>query len=644
MIKHFLIGCCYYPEHWDDENMEYDLDRIKALGFNIIRMGEFAWSMYEPAEGQYDFSFLRKAVEYAGKIGLDVILGTPTAAPPKWLIDKYPEVLARTDEGIVMAHGSRQHHNHTSEIYLECCKKITEEMLKAFCDCKNVIGWQIDNELNCHRKESYSEADDIAFRKWLENKYGTVENLNKAWGTRFWSLEFDDFSRVECPRKTPTHMNPSLKTDYYMFLSDAAINYAYIQTEIIRKYMPDAFITHNGYFDNIDYRELTDKCLDIMSFDSYPAFRENLGKTQSRMSCYKLALTRSCSEKFIITEQQAGPGGQLSYLLPTPLPGQIRLWVYQSIAHGAMGVLYFRYRTALFGCEQLWYGIHDHDGEENYRSREIKQISEELNRVGDIFCNNLLKTEVGIYDDYQNLSCEKTECFVKNDNWEIFNSLNMNNIHADFINFNDDFSKYKVVIFPHVAIADETLSKKIEEFTQNGGVAIISARSGVKDKNAHYRPMKAPGVFRNIAGCRVDWFTALSTYDKQSVVFDNKEYKVDNYYEMLEAENGDIVGRYTEGFCKEKGAVCKNGNVYYVGFYCREADNIYVDIVKKCISAPKIINENLEEFTMGDYKLYLNYADYPVAFSGYDLIKQSDFESVEPYGVVLVNFLASEEK
>ena len=340
MKKRFLLGCCYYPEHWDEANMESDIARIKDLGFNTVRMGEFSWSMYEKEEGKYDFSLLRKAVQLAEEAGLAVILGTPTAAPPKWLTDRYPEVLCKNASGTTMQHGSRQHHNHTSEVYLKYCAAITEAMVKTFSSCKNVIGWQIDNELNCHRNESYSETDHAAFRKWLENKYSTIDNLNKAWGTKFWSLDFHDFSQIQCQGPTTTHRNPSLMTDYYLFLSDTVVNYASVQTKIIRKYMPDAFITHNGWFGNIDYKKLTDECLDLLAFDSYPAFHEKNGIALGRNAEYRLACTRGCSEKFLILEQQSGPGGQLSYLLPMPLPGQIRLWTYQSIAHGAVGVLY----------------------------------------------------------------------------------------------------------------------------------------------------------------------------------------------------------------------------------------------------------------------------------------------------------------
>jgi len=636
MNNKFLIGCCYYPEHWDRSAMKSDLERIKGLGLNCVRMGEFAWSIFEKEEGKYDFSLLEEAVSYAEKLGIDVILGTPTAAPPKWLTDKYPEVLCTTKDGVVMSHGGRQHHNHTSEIYLKYCATITEAMVKQFSGCKNVIGWQIDNELNCHRYESYSKTDDAAFRVWLKKKYGTVEELNRCWGNTFWSLDFGDFSDVHCPRRIPTNENPSWMTDYYLFLSDTVTDYAAVQTRIIRRYMPDAFITHNGYFRNIDYKKLTRECLDFLSYDSYPAFRERNGRALGRNAAYKLALTRSCSEKYLILEQQSGPGGQTPYLLPTPIPGQIRLWTYQDLAHGAVGVLYFRYRTALYGTEQLWYGIYGHDGEENHRSREVREITKEMERVGDIFLKDRVKHPVAIYYDYHNVCADKAEPFAPSDAEFIFYALEKKNIHTDFVSKGDDLGKYKVVILPHITVADEELAKSLERFTAGGGIVIISARSGVKDENVHYRPCKEPGVFRELAGCSVDWFTSLPAHERQNVRFGGKTYPVSDYYEMLSPECGVAVGNYTEGFCKDGAAIVKNGNTYYLGFYSNTNADIYIDIIRSHVECREPIAEDLEEFDMDEYTLYLNHGYESVELKCHDVIKDENIESIPPFGVALV--------
>lgn len=635
MNEHFIIGCCYYPEHWPKENLYDDMKRIKGLGFNTVRMGEFSWSMFEKEEGKYDFSFLMKAVRVAEELGLDVILGTPTAAPPKWLTDRYPEVLCRTEDGAVLHHGSRQHHNHTSEVYLRCCAAVTEAMVLCFKDCKNVIGWQIDNELNCHRNVSYSESDDRAFAQWLKEKYHTVEALNRGWGTRFWSLEFNDFSQIECPKKTTTHKNPSLMTDYFLFLSDAVIRYAEVQARILRKHMPHAFITHNGWFRNVDYKKLTDRCLDFLSFDCYPAFGESLREGGGRDFSYRLAQTRGCSEKFLVLEQQAGASGQLRALSPTPLPGQMRLWTYQSIAHGAAGVVYFRYRTALYGAEQLWYGIYDHSGEEGYRSREARQVAEELSRVGKIFLSHRKKAEVAIFSDYHNTCCEQAEPFFANDSRRIFQALCEKNVSVDLVYSAERLTDYKIVLFPHIAIAEEALREQLEAFTRQGGIAILTCRSGTKDRNAHYRPARSPGIFRELAGCSADWFTALAGRDAQSVELGGKRYPVALYYETLETEGAETVAVYTQGFAEGKTAVTKKGNVYYVGFYCGEEVSFYYDLLKTLLPLPAVQHPLLEEVSLGEYQLYLNHGGRPLPLKGYDLLTESAVEEIGPFGVIL---------
>lgn len=181
-LDRFHLGACYYPEHWDESLWSDDLIRMKELGFSIIRIGEFAWSIFEPEEGKFEFTLFDRFLEQADANGIQVIMGTPTATPPAWLTYKYPEVLNVSMEGVTFQHGQRRHYNYSSPVYLELCARITREMAQHYKDHPAIIGWQIDNELNCEINVFYAEADHQAFRRWLEAKYGTLEQLNKAWG------------------------------------------------------------------------------------------------------------------------------------------------------------------------------------------------------------------------------------------------------------------------------------------------------------------------------------------------------------------------------------------------------------------------------------------------------------------------------
>lgn len=233
--EEFLYGACYYPEHWEESIWDDDFRRMKELGMNVVRMGETAWNIWEPEEGRYSFKMFDKAIKLCEKNGLKVILGTPTYAPPAWLTSKYPGVLRSDFYGNVMQHGSRRHYNYTSKVYLELCRKIVTALAVHYKDNKTVIGWQIDNELNCHMDVSFAESDHLEFREWCRRNYSTLEELNKAWGTVFWAQTYTDWGQVFLPRPTVTYQNPGQLLDFYRFTSDVTIEFAKKQYEILKE-------------------------------------------------------------------------------------------------------------------------------------------------------------------------------------------------------------------------------------------------------------------------------------------------------------------------------------------------------------------------------------------------------------------------
>ncbi len=642
----FLYGLCYYPEHWEPDEMEADVKNIKNQGFNVVRMGEFSWSRFEPEEGKYDFSFLKSAVKMCEKYGLSVVLGTPTAAPPLWMTQKYPEILYVDENGKTALHGSRQHHNHTSEVYLDFCRKIVTRMADEFKDSPNVIGWQIDNEIHCHRNKSYAEADDKAFQKWLKERYGTIEKLNEVWGTVFWSVEFASFEDVFCPKSTVTHRSPEWQYDFLLFTSDAAIRFAKIQYEILKEKMPRAFVTHNGAFGNIDYHKFTEEAQDFLSFDSYPAFNEGGEQGGSRGDAYKLSKIRAESPYFLVLEQQAGPGGQMSYMLSTPEPGQIRLWTYQSVVHGARGILYFRYRTDAKSQEQLWYGFYDHDTEENYRTREIRKTGEELKRLAPILFHQSYKARVAVYVSYESVAAESIESFVSTDDWHIMAALSRAHIGCDFLRDMDALSAYDVIIAPHASIMSEAEAEKFRNYAEKGGTVIFSARSGVKDEHNNYYRMTYPSVLRKLVGAKVEWFSKLQPYTEQKIEMSGWQYPAKQYMEILSPEKAKVIGKYTDRFCKGKAAVTVNkvgkGAVYYVGTYVdNQTAKLYADLVAPLVpSCAPDLSPEVEAVEMDDYLFLLNYHDTAVEipYNGrVDVITGENVgTSIPPYGVYMI--------
>lgn len=522
----FDLGVCYYPEQWPEHMWADDYNRMREIGFTIVRMGEFAWNFFEPEEGVFTFDLFDRAIDLAHEYGLKIILGTPTATPPAWMTHQYPEILNATLEGVQYQHGMRRHYNYSSPVYRSYCAKITEAMAKQYANHPGVVGWQIDNEFNCEVNAFYSNADHTAFRTWLQEKYGSLEALNQAWGTVFWNQSYSDWEQVHLPRPTPGGApNPHLVLDEKRFISDNIISFARVQTEILRKLAPKQWITTNGMFAHLDNHRMTDELLDFYSYDSYPNFatiwndadREN--PLMDRVSSNQLTKVRSISPNFCIMEQQSGPGGWVNKLQQSsPKPGQMRLWTYQSVAHGADMLLYFRWRTATFGTEIYWHGINDYHNRPNRRVAEAETISRELGRIGEAIAGSRFAADVAVLQDYDNEWDGELDVWhgplTKESIYGWSKSLQYNHIPFDYLYLQnktnlDDLVRYKVLIYPHPTIMSEETAELLKQYAAGGGKLIFGARTGYKDKRGHCRMTPFPGPVAELCGVTVEDFTLI---------------------------------------------------------------------------------------------------------------------------------------
>lgn len=388
------LGVCYYPEHWDQSLWEDDLRRMLKNGIETVRITEFAWNKFEPTEGNYTYEFFDSFMEVVERIGIKVIFCTPTATPPAWLTEKYPEVLNSTREGVLYRHGARRHYNYNSPKYQELTSVIVTKIAEHYGKHPNIIGWQIDNEINCEVAVFYSESDTIAFRGFLKEKYKTLDNLNKAWGTTFWNQDYTKWDQVYVPRNTiKATTNPHHDMDYIPFVSRSACSFVKLQSDILKKYIKSGdFITTNGMFGNLDNHCMTDESLDFYTFDSYPNFAYCLGEDpknsndlNDRRWSRRLSEVRSVSNNFGVMEQQSGPNGWTTRTgAPSPKPGQMALWTMQSVAHGADFISYFRWRTCIMGTEIYWHGILDYSNRENRRIKEVNKINQLFSKIGNV--------------------------------------------------------------------------------------------------------------------------------------------------------------------------------------------------------------------------------------------------------------------
>ncbi|WP_141502314.1 beta-galactosidase [Paenibacillus luteus] len=605
----FLLGVCYYPEHWPETIWDDDFRRMKEMGINTVRMGETAWNVMEPEEGKYDFSLFDRALELCERYGLKVILGTPTYAPPAWLTERYPEVLRVDFRGAVMQHGSRRHYNYTSPVYWRLCEGIVNALIGHYKSHPLVIGWQIDNELNCHSDTSFADSDHDAFRSWCHKKYRKLETLNEAWGTAFWAQTYTSWSQIYLPRPTVTYHNPSHLLDFYRFTSDSAIRFAKLQYKIIKEAAPHQFATHNGIFGNIDYRPFTEQTVDFLSYDSYPTFqlmRDDLPvKEKDRLSGKHLSKVRGYSSKYLILEQQAGPGGQTGnglnndrgdYLQVAPKPGQIRLWTWQSIAHGADGVLYFRWRTCPYGAETLWHGLNDYGNQPNRRLDEAARIAEETRRLSSLIVGTSVRATALILTDYDNDSNCKIDRHTGFEYWRseenIYLALSCRHIGVNVLDLKalaeeGVLDGVNLIFIPNAQLLEPKEIEQLENFALEGGTVVFGPRSGYKNRNNHAHQLPFPGVLRQLAGISVEDITMVTDPANQRIQFTEGQAKnAPTLHEVLrpERETVEVLARYTEDYYAGAPAItCSptgKGAIVYCGtFFTLDNVNALLDML-----------------------------------------------------------------
>ncbi len=389
------LGVCYYPEHWPEAWWAEDARQMREAGITYVRIAEFAWSRIEPEPGRFEWEWLDHAIEVLGAAGLRVVMCTPTATPPKWLIDREPSILPVAEDGQVRGFGSRRHSSFSSEAWLRESRRICEAVASRYGASSPVAGWQIDNEFGCHDTvRSYGPEDLRAFRLWLRSRYGSIERLNEAWGNVFWSAELRDFDEVALPAGAVTETLPAARLDYQRFASNQVAQYCRMQSEILRRHSPGRFVTHNfmGRFTEFDHHEVM-QTLDFACWDSYPlGFTEQFPLDAGEralfaetahpdIAAFHHDLYRGVGRgRFWIMEQQPGPVNWAPWN-PVPKPGMVRLWTWEAFAHGAEVVSYFRWRQCPFGQEQLHAGLQRPDRSRSAGGAEALRVAEELRRV-----------------------------------------------------------------------------------------------------------------------------------------------------------------------------------------------------------------------------------------------------------------------
>jgi len=675
-LQSLSLGVCYYPEHWPRSLWEQDFARMRELGIRYVRMGEFAWTLMESQDGVFDFSLFDEAMDLAAKYRLKVIFGTPTATPPVWLTEAHPEVFNANRDGVLYRHGQRRHYNYNSAVYRFYVERIVTELARHFYGHPALWAWQVDNELNCEIHEFYSQADRDAFRAWAKERYGTLDALNDAWGTVFWNQIYTDWEQVSLPWPTVTGvMNPHQALDMKRFISDSARSFCELQADLIRKYCPGTLVTTNGLFGRLDNHAMTRESLDFFSYDSYPDFayggrgpaEEDTPRFLDRWWSRNLSQVRGISPTFAVMEQQSGPGGSVSGMcLPSPKPGQMRLWTWQSVAHGADLVSFFRWRTATFGTEIYWHGLLDYGGIPNRRTAELETLRTEF-AIGGRIAGSRYEASCALLQEYGNQWDGEYDAWhgplTRRSEAAWFKATQTAHIPMDFVRLSEDvtveeLARYKVLVFPHPAVLTEKTAALLHAYCEQGGKLILGARSGYKDEHGQCYPLPLPGVAADLTGTLVQDFTPIGPEDAPvPVVFLKGESKAALFCDILEPTgNTEVLAVFGGDYYENKAALTRhavgNGEAYYYGSaFDKKAADLLLGMLELASPArdmaeiPEAVELAVRSGPTGRFAFLLNYLHAPqtvrLLLPQEDVltgrILEGDVE-LPPYGVLILNW------
>ncbi|WP_170326556.1 beta-galactosidase [Ruegeria arenilitoris] len=576
------LGVCYYPEQWDRSLWREDAKRMVEMGLDWVRIAEFTWGLIEPERGQFQWDWLDEVIDILGSAGLRVMMSTPTAAPPKWLIDEHPEILPVGPDGRVRGFGSRRHYCFSSEVYLAESRRIATEYARRYGENPQVHAWQIDNEYNDHDTVlSYSDAARDGFRRWLEQRYSNIDNLNRTWGTVFWSSAYSSFDQIELPNGLVASPNPTHALDFARYSSDRVRLFNKAQVDILRQYSPGRDITHNfmaGSFEFDHHAVAAD--LDVVGFDSYP-LGNLLGSTLSDEDKHRYLRTgapdyqgfhcdlyRSQGRgRMWVLEQQPGPV-DWAEKNPSPADGMVRLWTWAAYAHGAQAVMFFRWRQAKFAQEQFHTALLRSDGSPDQAALELAQVVQERAALPPAARQ---RASVAILLDYTSIWAANIlphdDAFP---NAQIFREwyagLRSLGVDLDFVGPEDDLTGYELIVLPQSMIVSPELAKRLR-----GSQArlLIGARAGSKTADMHTPQNLAPGELADLAGVRVLRVESLPDLARESVrLQDGTQHEFTGWREIIETKHS-VTARFSSAYRNGSPAIVQSDRAMYLAMIPR---------------------------------------------------------------------------
>lgn len=594
-----LYGAAYYHEYMPSERLDKDVQMMKAAGFNVVRLGESTWSLWEPEDGRFEYAWMDRVIDAMGKAGIKVIMGTPTYSIPAWMAKQNPEILARKFNGAQNMYGMRQNMNTDSAAYRFYAERLIRKIVSRYKDNPNVIGWQVDNETG-----SYGAANEdvfVRFQHHLEKKFGTPENLSKAWFLNYWGQDLHSW--VDLPRPDGAQ-STGYKLEWSRWSQMRVTDFLHWQARLVRENAsPRQFVTHDfaGSMHADVNEEAVSAALDMPAVNIYHWGQREYynGADQTLQADFTRSLKRN---NFLVTETNAQSTDWSSSFQYPPYDGQFREDVYTHLSNGSNMVEYWHWSSIHANQETYWKGVLSHDMEPNRAYAEISHTGRELQKIGPRLVNLKLQNDVAILWSRDSLNALNDMPFAKESQWggggskadygtlvrQMHRALYDMNVGTDFV-FPEvqDFSQYKLLIVPALYVADDALLKRISEYIRKGGHVVMTFKSGFTNENTAVRWTMAPGPLREALGFHYQEFSNLA----QPLTLKDDPYqaggdnKVQYWAEFLQLDTAKALAYYDHHFFGRWPAITQNqygaGKVTYEGTFL--SDKLQKAVLKAAV-------------------------------------------------------------
>ena len=572
-LPHLAYGGDYNPDQWPEEVWSEDVRLMREAGVNLVSLGIFSWSRLQPREDSFEFGWLDRLMDLLHESGVAVDLATATASPPPWLSHRHPEMLPVTADGVRLWPGGRQHYCPSSPVYRNAAGRLVSALAERYASHPALAMWHVGNEYGCHVPACWCDESARDFRDWLRQRYHSLEELNRAWGTDFWSQRYSAWEEILPPRRAPTWPNPSQQLDFHRFSSDALLECYELERSVLAEQSPGVPITTNfmGFFKPLDYWKWAER-EDVVSNDSYPDPADPDAHVGAAMAG-DLMRSLGRGRPWLLMEQTPNRVNWRPVNV-AKAPGQMRLWSLQAVARGADGVMFFQWRQSRVGAEKYHSAMVPHGPPESSPIwQEVVQLGADLHRL-DAVRGNRVHAEVAILLDWESWwalelpSKPSSRLSMIGQLDSYYRPLFDANVTADFARPSDDLSAYRLVLAPNLYLVSDDAARTLADYVASGGTLVMSFFSGIVDEADQVRLGGYPAPFRELLGLHVEDFLPLGEAGIEVRFADGTTDRGEMWSELVRLRGAEALATFAAGTLDGQPAATHHafgdGSAYYL--------------------------------------------------------------------------------